>query len=103
MIFDPCKQVRLDAANLPAHLADLTSDRGGLGIVVCVGEVIAQITDLIEAALYCGDDTERKCLIFGSSGWVRSRQRWQSGGRRVRQGPLGSFGIQFLKMGMKRG
>ena len=27
--------------------------------------------------------------IFGSSGWVRSRQRWQSGGRRVRQGPLG--------------
>ena len=23
--------------------------------------------------------------------------------RRVRQGPLGSFGIQFLKMGMKRG
>ena len=54
MIFDPCKQVRLDAANLPDHLADLTSDRGGLGIVVCVGEVIAQITDIIEAALYCG-------------------------------------------------
>ena len=54
MIFDPCKQVRLDAANLPDHLADLTSGRGGLGIVVCVGEVIAQITDLIEAALYCG-------------------------------------------------
>ncbi len=41
--------------------------------------------------------------IFGSSGWVRSRRRWQSGGRRVRQGPLGSFGIQFSKMGMKRG
>ena len=54
MIFDPYKQVRLDAANLPDHLADLTSGRGGLGIVVCVGEVIAQITDLIEAALYCG-------------------------------------------------
>ncbi len=47
-------QVRLDAANLPDHLADLTSGLGGLGIVVCVGEVIAQITDLIEAALYCG-------------------------------------------------
>ena len=48
MIFDPCKQVRLDAANLPDHLADLTSGLGGLGIVVRVGEVIAQITDLIE-------------------------------------------------------
>ena len=44
MIFDPCKQVRLDAANLPDHLADLTSGRGGLGIVVRVGEVIAQIS-----------------------------------------------------------
>lgn len=51
MIFDPCKQVRLDAANLPATLADLTSGRGGLGIVVCVGEVIAQITDLCQRRL----------------------------------------------------
>ena len=50
LIFDPSKQVRLDVENLPDHLADLTSGRGGLGIVVCVGEVIAQITDLTEAS-----------------------------------------------------
>ena len=33
-------------------LADIFAD--GLAKCVCVGEVIAQITDLIEAALYCG-------------------------------------------------
>ena len=39
MIFDPCKQVRLDAANLPDHLADLTSG-------LAVARVTTSVTDI---------------------------------------------------------
>ncbi len=71
MIFDFRKQVLLDPANLLDNLADLTSSFRFLGIVVCMSDVIAQLTDVFEIASQLCPTARDQPLLAYDRGLVR--------------------------------